>query len=356
MSLFRNNLGISLFGESHGPAIGITIHNFPANIALDLERIKRDLQRRSSFTIGKSPRTEKDEFKIISGYWRGVTTGAPLTFIINNKDIDSSKYLDNEGVIRPSHSDYPAFIKYQGANDFRGGGHLSGRLTSLFIILGSICLNELEKLGIKVISRVKSLHNIIDDDIINIDDISEDFPVYNQEVKKLMIQFLESLTDDSVGGVIETCIRGVKPGYGEPIFDSIESIISHLVFSIPAVKGIEFGTGFDITKLYGSQANDQIQYCDGKVKYLTNNSGGIQGGITNGNDIIFRTAFKPTPSISKPQKTINIKTKTNIETVIEGRHDKSIIIKGVHVVNALAAYAIYDILLGGNNGKLSETN
>lgn len=356
MSLLIGNLGVSVFGESHGPYIGVTIHNFPPNIKLNIERIKEDIFRRSSFTKGKSPRTEKDEFEIISGYFRGVTTGAPLTFLIKNKDVDSSSYLDNEGNLRPSHGDYAAYIKYQGVNDFRGGGHLSGRLTTLFMILGSIALEKLEKLGIKVQSRVKSLYNIEDDDIINIDEVSNDLPVFNKEVKKQMIELLESLDNDSVGGVVETYIRGVNPGLGDPIFSSVESIISKNIFSIPAVKGIEFGRGFDITKIYGSVANDQMKITDGKVEFLSNNSGGIQGGITNGEDIVFRTAIKPTPSIGKSQKSVNINNKENIELSIKGRHDKSIIIKAVHVVNAMAAFAIYDIMLGGNNGQNSQAN
>jgi chorismate synthase len=350
MSLLINNLGISVFGESHGYGIGITIHNFPANVSLDIDRIKNDLQKRTSFITGKSTRTEKDEFEIISGFWRGVTTGAPLTFLIRNKDVDSTPYLDNEGRARPSHGDYTSFIKYQGANDFRGGGHLSGRLTALYVILGSICQQQLERLGIKTVSRIKSLHNIEDDDIIDINQLSEDLPVYNQEKKQEMINLLDSLVDDSVGGIIETYIQGVVPGVGNPLFNNIESLISRVIFSIPAVKGIEFGKGFAITKLFGSIANDQMQYINNEVHYLSNNSGGIQGGITNGNDIVFRTAIKPTASIGKKQNTINYITKENIETAITGRHDKSIMIKAVHVVNAMASFAIYDILLGEKNG------
>ena len=213
MSIFTNNLSISVFGESHGPNIGITIHNFPANISLNLDNIKAALKSRNAFTISKSPRTEQDEFSIISGYYNGVTTGAPLTFIIANKDVDSKPYLDNYGISRPSHADYTAFVKYKGANDFRGGGHLSGRLTALYMILGSICEEELAKRGIVVYSRIKSIYDIDDESIVtNYQMLDKTFPVNDEAKKAKMIELLKSLTDDSVGGVVETCIKGVKAG------------------------------------------------------------------------------------------------------------------------------------------------
>jgi chorismate synthase len=350
MSIFTNNLQVSVFGESHGKYMGITIHNFPCNISLNIDKIKADLKRRSLFTIGKSKRTEADDFEIITGFYNGVTTGAPLTFLVANKDVDSKPYLDNIGVARPSHGDYAAFIKYKGVNDFRGGGHLSGRLTALFIILGSICEGELEKQNIKVVSRIKSIYDVQDDSIVeDYNKLDCSFPVYNDDAKKEMVALLATLKGDSVGGVIETFVQGVKVGLGNPIFDSVESVISHLIFSIPGVKGIEFGAGFDITKLKGSDANDQMEFDDGKVTFLTNNSGGIQGGISNGEIINFKTAIKPTPSISNPLKTINFKTNENIETITKGRHDSSIVPKVVHVINALTIFAIYDLLLGENS-------
>ena len=354
MSIFKNNLTISVFGESHGPYIGITIHNFPANIKLDLDKIKSDLALRNQFTIGKSKRTEEEDFKIISGSYQEVTTGAPLTFIIPNHDVNSQPYLDNYGLARPSHADYTAYLKYQGVNDFRGGGHLSGRLTALYMILGSICEVELNKQGINVYTRIKSLYNILDDSIVtDFNKLDPIFPVNDETKKSQMISLLQSLSDDSVGGIVETCVKGVKAGIGDPIFDNVESIISHLIFAIPGVKGIEFGSGFNITHLKGSEANDEMEYQDNKVKFLSNHSGGIQGGITNGEDIIFKTAIKPTASIAKPLKTINFINHQNSELKTLGRHDHSIVPKACQVINALTKYAIYDLILGSKNEQLS---
>lgn len=349
MSTYKGNLEISVFGESHGEYIGITIHNFPSNINLNIEKIKSDLKKRSSFTISKSKRTEPDEFNIISGYFNNLTTGAPLTFLIKNKDVNSNVYLDNLGKIRPSHGDYTSFVKYKGANDFRGGGHLSGRLTSLFVILGSICENELLKHNIKITSCIKSIYNI-ESDTYNIDNLDESFPVCDPIKKEEMITFLSNLHNDSVGGVVETFVNGAPIGLGNPIFDSVESVISHLMFSIPAIKGIEFGSGFDITKSKGSLVNDQIEYDNGNVRFLSNNSGGIQGGISNGEVINFRCAIKPTPSIAIPLKSINVFTKENLIVQTTGRHDACIVPKVVHVINAMTQFAIYDLLLGEKNG------
>lgn len=347
MSIYANNLKISVFGESHGPAIGITIHNFPAHVKLSLEKIQKDLLMRNAFTIGKSKRTEAERFEIISGYFNGLTTGAPLTFIIPNQDVDSKTYADNYGLARPSHADYTAYVKYEGANDFRGGGHLSGRLTALYIILGSICEEELLNQNITVSSRIKSIYDIVDESSdVNYSQLDPVFPVYNEDKKKAMIDLLTNLDNDSVGGIVETCVSGVKAGLGDPIFDSIESTISHLMFAVPGVKGIEFGAGFNITRLKGSQANDEMEYIDNKVQFLSNNSGGIQGGITNGEKIIFRTAIKPTSSIRQPLKTINFIKHENAQVITEGRHDHCIVPKVTHVINALTKYAIYDISLG----------
>lgn len=350
MSIYKNNLEVSLFGESHGEYIGLTIHNFPHGIKLDLDKIREDLDNRHSFSIGKSTRREPDQFEIISGYFNGYTTGAPLTFIIKNSDKRSQDYDKHLGIIRPSHGDYTLYEKFDGFYDYRGGGHYSGRLTSLFVILGSICEKELNKLEIEVKTRIKSIYDIVDTDLFTDKVLDKSFPVVNEEKKEEMIEFLSSLDTDSVGGVVETKVSNVKVGLGNPIFDGVESVLSHLIFAIPAVKGIEFGTGFDITKMYGSKANDQLELENGQVKFLSNHSGGIQSGITNGEDIIFRVAIKPTPTISKVQKTINIRTMENVNTLVTGRHDKCIIPKVTNVINAVTAFAIYDLLLGEKNG------
>lgn len=349
MSILMNNLKVSIFGESHGKYIGLTIHNFPSNTHLNLEKIKADLQRRLAFYPGKSSRKESEQFEIISGYFNGKTTGSPLTFLLPNKDIKSRDY--QHGIARPSHGDLASHIKYQGANDYRGGGHLSGRLTALYTILGSICEEELKNKNIKIYTRIKSLHQIDDNsEVFDFEKLDCDFPVYDEEVKAKMISLLKSLQDDSVGGVVEIYAVGVPAGLGNPIFNSVESQLSKLIFAIPGVKGIEFGKGFAITKEFGSIVNDQMEYRDGKIIYLSNNSGGIQGGITNGEIINFRVALKPTPSIPKPQKTINYLSQENIEYQIFGRHDITFVPKASHVIKSLTAFLIYDLLLGDIDG------
>lgn len=350
MSFYNGKISISLFGESHGSHIGITIHNFPHGVKLNLDKINEDLQKRHSFKKGKSPRTEEDKFEIISGYFNEHTTGAPLTFIIKNTDIKSDDYTSYEGVIRPSHGDFSLYNKFDGFHDYRGGGHYSGRLTSLFIILGSICEVELNKRNIFVSSRIKSIHNLEDKSEFTDELLDSSFPVSDGNIKTKMIELINSLENDSVGGIIESKVKNLPIGLGNPIFYGVESIISNLIFSIPAVKGIEFGSGFDITKMYGREANDQMEYVDDKIKFLQNNSGGISSGITNGEDLIFRTAIKPTPTINYPMKTINIKKGENIIVNSKGRHDKCIVPKVVHVIKAVTCYAIYNMILGDTNG------
>ncbi|HEY8444707.1 MAG TPA: chorismate synthase [Bacilli bacterium] len=351
MSIYNGNLKISIFGESHGKYLGFTIHNFPSNITLNIEKIKNDLLRRSFSYPGKSKRNEADEFEIISGYFNNKTTGAPLTFVLKNADVNSKPYEDNKGIARPSHGDLTAFIKYQGANDYRGGGHLSGRLTSLYTIIGSICEEELNKKNIYLYTQIKSIHQIVDDSIINdFKRLDSPFPVYDQKIREMMINFINNLNDDSVGGIVASYVLGVPAGIGSPLFNSVESVISKLIFSIPGVKGIEFGKGFAITKAYGSEVNDEMEYRDGKIHFLSNNSGGIQGGITNGEVINFQIALKPTPSIHKPLKTINYLTKENVILETSGRHDATFVPKAAHVIKSLTALAIYDLLLGDIDG------
>lgn len=345
MSFYNGKISVSFFGESHSSHIGLTIHNFPHGKKLNIDRINEDLQLRHSFVNGKSTRTEADQFEIISGYFNGYTTGAPLTFIIKNNDIRSSDYEKNAGIIRPSHGDYALFKKFEGFHDYRGGGHYSGRLTSLFIILGSICKTELEKKNIKIYSRIKSISDIEDNSLFNGDNLDLSFPVVSSDIKENMINFIDNLKDNSTGGVIETKIENLPIGLGDPIFSGVESVISSLVFSIPGVKGIEFGAGFAISKMLGSKANDQMEILNDKVQFLSNNSGGISSGITNGEEVIFRTAIKPTPTIGLPQKTINILKNENITTVYGGRHDKCIVPKVVHVINAVTYFAVYLLMV-----------
>lgn len=349
MSTFGKNINVSIFGESHGNVMGLTIHHFPAGIKIDEEKIKEKLTLRRGLSHISTSRIEEDNFEIVSGYFNGYTTGAPLTVLVYNNNTRSRDYDKTKDLARPSHADYVANQKYHGFNDYRGGGHFSGRITALIVILGSICEDALKSSKIKVISRVKSIGKVFDDSCLDLDKSVENeiFPVVDLTVKEEMMKVIEDCKKrgDSCGGILETHIYNVPVGIGEPFFDSCESIISHLVFSIPGVKGIEFGGGFDMCKSNGSLVNDQMIMDDNKVSYKSNFSGGINGGISNGNVITFKTAIKPTPSIYQEQHTINMKTKENTTLQIVGRHDPVIAIRALHVVNAISYYAILEMMM-----------
>ncbi len=352
MSTFGKAIEVNLFGESHGDSIGIVINNLPAGIELDLSNIDNELYKRRPKSELSTPRQEKDEYKIISGYHNNHTTGTPLTIVIPNMDTRSRDY--NPEILRPSHADYTSHIKHKGFEDYRGSGHFSGRITASLVILGAISKQILKQKGIIIGSHIASIKTLKDKEFSNFDDYesllktlnSSDFPVINEDIindyKKVILDAKDS--HNSVGGVIETMVLGLNPGHGNPFFDSIESILSHLLFSVPSVKGVEFGIGFGITKLFGSEANDTFYLDKGTVKTKTNNSGGIQGGISNGMPIVFKTAIKPTASIGLPQNTVNIKTMENITHSLVGRHDPAIVHRVVHVINAVTAYAILEII------------
>jgi len=352
MSTFGKIFPINIFGESHGEAIGIVINNLPGGIKLDFDLINAALLKRRPKSKLSTPRQEKDLYRIVSGYFNGQTTGSPLTIMIENNDTKSRDYSLN--IMRPSHADYAAHIKYNGAEDYRGGGHFSGRITTPLVILGSISNQILAKKGIVIASHISSIKSVQDADFddIKVDFVNlqrllnSDFPTIDIDIEEKMKALILKAKDnqDSVGGIVETMISGITVGYGEPFFDSMESIISHLIFSIPAIKGISFGKGFDITKLYGSESNDEFYIEDGNVKTKTNNSGGIQGGISNGMPIIFKTAVKPTSSIGKEQHTIDILSNKNVKHSIKGRHDPCIVHRVIHVINAVTAYAVLEMI------------
>ena len=353
--MWGNNLKISIFGESHGNAIGITIDGLPSGLEIDLEKIDKEMARRAP---GKSSlstaRKEPDRPEILSGYFEGKTTGTPLCAIIRNSDTRSKDYGKLKDLMRPGHADYTGAIKYEGFNDYRGGGHFSGRITAPLVFAGAICKQILEKEGIVIGAHVKKIKNVSDESF-DYTSISKEMlyklnekelPLINEakeeEMRKVILEAKEN--GDSVGGVVECSIVGIEAGIGEPFFDSVESTLSHLLFSVPAVKGVEFGLGFDITELYGSEANDEFYYDGELVKTRTNNNGGILGGITSGMPIMFKTAIKPTASIIKEQKTINIKEKKNDTLVIEGRHDPCIVQRAIPVIEAVAAIGILDLI------------
>lgn len=344
---------LSLFGESHGQAIGIVIGNLPAGLTLDMDEIRRHMQRRApGQNHFSTTRQETDDFEIVSGVLDGVTTGAPLCAMIKNQDQHSRDYSLLKECMRPGHSDYPAYIKYHGFNDVRGGGHFSGRLTAPLVFAGSIARQILAQKGIKIGAHILSVQDVKDNHFSQVSDelldilSKKSFPTLDDDQATLMQERIDHarMNQDSVGGSIECVMTHVPAGLGNPFFDSIESHLSSLLFSIPAVKSVSFGEDDDITLLLGSEANDVYYYDDKEVKTKTNHNGGITGGISNGMPILFQVGIKPTPSISKTQETINVKTQENTEISIQGRHDPCIVPRAVVVVESMAALAILDMM------------
>ncbi|MCT4607444.1 MAG: chorismate synthase [Marinisporobacter sp.] len=354
--IWGNNIKVSIFGESHGKGIGVVIDGLKGGITLNLEEINREMQRRAP---GKSKlttsRKEKDQFEILSGYFNDQTTGTPLCAVIYNTNQRSKDYEKTKSMMRPGHADYTGYVKYFGANDYRGGGHFSGRITAPLVFAGAVAKQILEKKNIWIGSHIKSIGTIEEDgfDDVNVKEkvlkelTYKEFPVIDHEKGNIMKEtILKAKAElDSVGGIIETAIVNLPVGVGSPFFDSIESKLSHMLFSIPGVKGVEFGEGFSITKMKGSEANDEYFIEDGEIKTFTNNNGGILGGISNGMPIIFKVALKPTPSIGKMQRSVHIEKRENINMEIEGRHDPCIVPRAVPVVEAAAAIALLDLLV-----------
>ena len=321
-----NSLTVTLFGESHGKAIGAVLDGMPSGIKVDEEYIASQLTRRRPKDALSTPRQEKDEFSILSGVFEGRTTGTPICITIPNADTHSSDYGEMQYKMRPSHADYTANCRYNGFQDYRGGGHFSGRITAALVAAGALIIPALNKKGIYVSTNILSIAGET---------------VEEKRNEKILAAKSEG---DSVGGVLETAITGVPAGVGEPWFDTVEGMISHAIFSVPAVKGIEFGLGFNFADKKGSEANDQM-YADGdSVKCYTNNNGGVMGGITNGMPIVFRTVIKPTPTISKEQKTVDISTMQNTTIAARGRHDPCIVHRASVVVESVAALVIADML------------
>lgn len=348
---FGNSVAVTLFGESHGEYIGAVIDGLAPGIEIDSEYIAHMLTLRRPQGKISTPRVEADEFRIVSGIVNNVTTGTPLTILIPNENVKSGDYAQMKTVARPSHADYTAECKYHGYQDSRGGGHFSGRITAAIVAAGAVCKLALEKKGIHIGTHVKKCAGISDRDftelVPDIDSLNKKtFAVLDEAAAEQMQNaILAAASDgDSVGGILETAVVGMPEGIGEPWFDSVESMISHMMFSIPAVKGIEFGAGFDIADMRGSTANDQMSIENGKVVTATNNNGGINGGITNGMPMIFRTAIKPTPTIFKSQNTVDFKEMTNAVLEGKGRHDPAIVHRARVVQDAATAIVLCDML------------
>ena len=348
---FGNNVSVTLFGESHGEAIGAIIDGLPAGVEVDEAFITHQLDLRRPFGKISTPRQEADRFSIVSGVFKGKTTGTPICVIIPNENTKSGDYSKNYGKARPGHADYTAYVKYNGSEDYRGGGHFSGRITAGLVAGGAIALGLLKKKGILIGTHIKKCAGIADDgfsvyeaDIKFLSDAK--FPVLNDNAKDEIISAIEKAAEagDSVGGILETVVTGVPAGVGEPWFDNVESMLSHALFSIPAIKGVEFGVGFGCADMYGSQMNDQFRFENGVVTAETNNNGGINGGISNGMPILFSCAVKPTPSISKEQSTIDFLNGEDVTLNVTGRHDPCIVHRARVVVDSIVAITLCDLL------------
>lgn len=362
-SYWGKNIKLTVFGESHSRGIGGVIDDLPAGIDVDENAIKEMLARRAT-GISKiaTARREPDIPEILSGVFNGKTTGTPLAFVIYNSDQHSGDYKNIAENARPAHADYSGFVRYGGYNDYRGGGHFSGRLTAPIVFAGALANSYLESRGMYVAAHIKSIKGI-EDEGDSIESLSfeeakavkaKQFPTFSDERGREMYErAMEAKNDlDSVGGVIECTIFNLPAGLGDPIFGAFESRLSELLFSVPAVKGVEFGTGFAISDMLGSEANDEF-YMDGeRVCTRTNHNGGINGGITNGMPVTFRAAIKPTASISRPQRTINFKNNSDTELVIKGRHDACITLRAVPVIESCAALCAMDFFVGGR--KVNE--
>lgn len=361
---FGTNISMTIFGESHGPCIGITLDGLPAGFKINLERIKEDMEKRKAKGSISTQRHEDDEVEIVSGFFNGYTTGTTLTILIQNKNTQSKDYSDIQYRLRPGHADFSAYEKYHGFQDYRGGGHFSGRLTAPIVAAGSICRQILETKNILIGSHIEQLYALHDAPFSNnIDELKKqiqtlnkkEFASLDEQVAQNMEQaILEAKNEqDSIGGILESAIINLPAGIGEPFFDSIESILAHLLFSIPAVKGVSFGAGFQMASKKGSEANDAFIMND-TIQTKTNNNGGINGGISNGMPIIIHTCIKPTPSIYKIQETVDYKTKESQTLNIKGRHDPCILHRARIVVDSMIAFGILDLLMSNNANNILE--
>ena len=323
MNSFGRIFRVSIFGESHGTNVGVIVDGCPAGIALSENDLSDDLARRKSGAKGTTPRQESDKPRIVSGLFNGYTTGAPLTILFDNENTRSGDYSHLTTHPRPGHADWVAAQKFNGFQDYRGGGHFSGRITLGLVAAGVIAKKTLD--GVQIDARIRELGGC------------NDPAQFDQIVEEAIDR------QDSVGGIVECTVKGAPAGWGEPFFDSAESFISHAVFAIPAIKGIEFGAGFAAARMRGSENNDPIVEASGKT--ATNHAGGINGGISNGNPIVFRAAVKPTPSISTPQQTLNLENEKIEDLVVKGRHDACIALRVPVVVEAVTAIALADLAL-----------
>lgn len=349
-------LKVAIYGESHGPSVGLVVDGLPPGLTINIEEVAKEMKRRAP---GRSPlatpRKEQDEFLVESGLFHGKTTGTPLCVRIPNSDTRSGDYALLKDVMRPGHADYAGRIRYMNFNDCRGGGHFSGRLTAPLVFAGAVAKQLLALQGIRVAAHIASVGNVEDVAFNPMGERQEtlaglaqkELPVLDEEQGEKMRQLILAVREqeDSVGGKVECMVTGLPAGLGDPFFDSVESRLAHALFSIPAIKGLEFGAGFALAAMQGSEANDPMQFTDGEAGFKSNNNGGLLGGITTGMPLFFKVAVKPTPSIGKPQETVDLAKRENTVLQITGRHDPSIVLRAVPVVEGVAAWIISDLLL-----------
>ena len=329
-SVFGNNIKLSIFGQSHSDAIGISFDGLPCGFKIDMQKLQIFLDRRApGRTVLTSKRSENDKPEFVSGLFDGKTCGAPIAALIYNEDVKSEDYDDIKDSPRPSHADFTAQCKFRGYQDYRGGGHFSGRLTAALCVAGGIAIQMLERNGITVKAALETVYG------------------NNSGIDELIAEAISE--GDSLGGNIVCSIEGLPCGVGEPMFDGLENRISQAVFAIPAIKGIEFGDGFHLSELRGSEARDEYIMSDGKIAITGNHNGGILGGISTGETVNFRVCIKPTPSISIPSKSVSFSRGENVELKISGRHDPCIAVRAVPCIEAAAAIAVLDLMIGDIN-------
>lgn len=355
-SVIGDKIKLSIFGESHGEAIGCVIDGLPAGIKIDMNAVYKDMQRRAP---GKdktaTPRLEKDIPHILSGMLNNVTTGAPLAMVIENTNTKSGDYSNLMTVPRPGHSDYPAYVKYGGNNDIRGGGHFSGRLTAPLVFAGSVAKQILSQMGVTIGAHIKQIGSVCDivsdlneTDKSLLDTLSSStFSLIDETKEQAMRDEIEKarLSLDSVGGIIECFAVGLPVGLGGNMFDTVEGKLASILFGVPAVKGVEFGIGFGFADKRASEVNDQYEIKNGRVATLSNNNGGVLGGMTDGAPLSVSVAIKPTPSIAKKQKSVNLLTMENAELEIHGRHDPCIVVRAVPVIECAVALGLLDLMM-----------
>ena len=354
--IYGMNIKMSIYGESHGNAVGVVLDGLPPGLALDEAAIASEMARRAPGQSAlTTARKESDAVEIQSGFFNGFTTGTPLCARIANSDQHSKDYSILKDKMRPGHGDYAGNVRYQGYNDYRGGGHFSARLTAPLVFAGAVAKQALAQYGITVGAHILRIHDIVEPSFNPLGESeatlkaidSKAFPVINDAIGAQMQNCILTAKGvlNSVGGVIELMAINLPAGLGAPYFDSVESRLSQILFSVPAVKGIEFGEGFGFAQLTGAEANDQMHYEDGKVRCFTNHNGGITGGLTNGMPLLFRVAMKPTPSISREQKTVSLAEQSDTTLTIVGRHDPCIVQRAVPVIEAVTAWTLWDLLI-----------